>query len=94
VARGTDRPLLENREKWRTPVPSGQQTKTDTSYTLPGEGAHPPQVHVANATKVSIDISQTKVRVFGFIFAFASGVFLARVLLVATAGLVLHQFVH
>jgi hypothetical protein len=31
VAGGADRPLLENREKWRTPVPSGQQTKTDTS---------------------------------------------------------------
>jgi hypothetical protein len=31
VAGGADRPLLENREKWRTPVPSGQQSKTDAS---------------------------------------------------------------
>jgi hypothetical protein len=44
VAGGADRPLLENREKWRTPVPSGQPTKTDTSYTLPGKGAHPPNI--------------------------------------------------
>jgi hypothetical protein len=34
VARGADRPLLENREKWRTP----SSFKTDTSYTLPEKG--------------------------------------------------------
>jgi len=45
--RGADRPLLENREKWRTP----SSFKTDTSYTLPGEGVHAPQVHVAKRDK-------------------------------------------
>jgi hypothetical protein len=47
VAGGADRPLLGNREKWRTPVTSGQPTKTDTSYTLPGEGAHPPEAEAS-----------------------------------------------
>src|SRR5450759_550605 len=36
------RPLLEKREKWRTPIFFGQRRKTNPRCTLPVKVAHPP----------------------------------------------------
>jgi hypothetical protein len=45
VAGGADRPLLENREKWRTPVPSGQQNQDGHKLYSPRRRGPPAKTH-------------------------------------------------
>src|ERR1039457_4649843 len=56
IRRQFGRPLLEKREKWRTPGFFGQRRKTNPRYTLPVKVAHPPppviSVHLQRQTRV------------------------------------------